>query len=52
VRWAFEAYATGDYTLTQLADELRVRGLTHRPTAQRAARPVTFNELHQILRNR
>jgi hypothetical protein len=49
---AFEAYATGDYTLTQLADELRVRGLTHRPTAQRAARPVTFNKLHQILRNR
>jgi hypothetical protein len=38
VRWAFEAYATGDYTLTQLANELRVRGLTHRPTAQRAAR--------------
>jgi site-specific DNA recombinase len=52
VRWAFEAYATGDYTLTQLADELRVRGLMHRPTAQRVARPVTFNKLHQILRNR
>ncbi|MEX5718192.1 recombinase family protein [Geodermatophilus maliterrae] len=52
VRWAFQAYASGDYTLSRLADELRARGLTHRASANRAARPVTFNKLHQILRNR
>ena len=34
--WAFEPYATGDYMLSQLADELRSCGLTHRPTANRA----------------
>ncbi len=52
VTWAFEAYASGDWTLSQLADELRKRDLTHRPTANRAARPVTFNKLHELLRNR
>ncbi len=52
VAWAFEAYASGDWTLSQLADELRRRGLTHRPTTNRAARPVTFNKLHDLLRNR
>src|SRR3954451_3490628 len=52
VRRTFEAYASGDWTLTQLADELRARGLTHRPSANRAARPVTFNKLHELLRNR
>ena len=52
VRCAFEAYATGDYTLSQLADELRDRGLTQRPTASRAARPLPDNKLHAVLRNR
>src|SRR5918995_3075957 len=40
VRWAFEAYASGDFTLNQLAAELQDRGLTQRPTAKRAARPL------------
>jgi len=52
IRWAFEAYATGDYSLNRLADELRERGLTHRPTANRAERPLTANKLHAVLRNR
>jgi site-specific DNA recombinase len=52
VRWAFEAYASGDYTLNQLADELEDRGLTQRPTVNRAARPLPDNKLHHMLRNR
>jgi site-specific DNA recombinase len=52
VRWAFEAYATGDFTLNQLAAELQDRGLTQRPTATRAARPLPLNKLHDVLRNR
>jgi site-specific DNA recombinase len=52
VRWAFGAYATGDYSLNHLADELRDRGLTQRPTATRAARPLPLNKLHEVLRNR
>ncbi len=51
VRWAFEAYATGDYSLKMLAAELADRGLTQRPTPKRAARPLPANKLHEILRN-
>ena len=42
---AFEAYASGDYTLNQLAAELHDRGLTQRPTAKRAARPLPMTAL-------
>ena len=52
VQWAFEAYASGDYTLNGLAAELADRGLTQRPTASRAARPLPVNKLHAVLRNR
>ncbi len=52
VQWAFEAYASGEYSLNQLARELQERGLTQRPTPQRAARPLPANKLHELLRNR
>jgi site-specific DNA recombinase len=53
IRWAFKAYATGDWTLNSLALELQARGLTQRPTKKRAAgRPFLANALHNILRNR
>ena len=38
VRWAFEAYATGDYSLNLLAAEVEARGLTQRETAKRTTR--------------
>jgi DNA invertase Pin-like site-specific DNA recombinase len=52
IQWAFEAYASGNYTLNGLAAELADRGLTQRPTPKRAARPLPTNKLHDVLRNR
>ena len=40
VRWAFEAYATGEYTVRQLSEELEERGLRTRPTAKTPAKPL------------
>ncbi len=52
VSWAFVAYASGNWSLRSLADELEARGLTNRPGPRTPARPVPANKLHQILRNR
>ncbi|MCU1692837.1 MAG: hypothetical protein JWM64_1928 [Frankiales bacterium] len=52
VKWAFETYAGGEYSLRQLATELAERGLSQRPTPKRAARPLPANKLHDMLRNR
>jgi site-specific DNA recombinase len=49
VAWAFQAYATGDWTLTALAAELELRGLTNRPTPKFPIRPIRANHLHTIL---
>jgi site-specific DNA recombinase len=49
VRWAFEAYATGDWTLNRLAAELEIRGLTTAPTPKRPAKPVPGKRLSKIL---
>lgn len=51
VRWAFETYATGDWSLNRLAHELEVRGLTQRPTAKRPARSIPKSKLSAILHN-
>jgi site-specific DNA recombinase len=51
IRWAFETYATGDWSLRQLATELEIRGLTQRPTAKRVARPLSPKELGKVLHN-
>jgi site-specific DNA recombinase len=52
IKWAFEAYAGGDYTLSSLADELERRGLTQRPTKERPVRPLTVSRLQQVLTRR
>jgi site-specific DNA recombinase len=51
IRWAFTTYATGEWSLRQLATELEIRGLTQRPTAKRIARPLTAKELGKVLHN-
>jgi site-specific DNA recombinase len=51
VRWAFEAYATGDWTLPLLREELTDRGLTTRPGPHTPARPISRSALHGVLRN-
>ena len=52
VRLAFELYATGEYTLHDLSDELTDRGLLTKPTASRPAGPVSVNKLHVMLKDR
>lgn len=49
IRWAFHAYATGDWTLTQLHAELTARGLTSVPTPSRPAKPLSLSTVHKML---
>ncbi|GAB3214188.1 hypothetical protein GCM10027294_52460 [Marinactinospora endophytica] len=51
IRFAFTAYATGDWSLSSLAKELNARGLTTRPTPAQPARPITTTTLHKVLTN-
>ncbi len=51
IKFAFTAYATGNWTLSSLATELEARGLTSRPTPARPAKPITTTALHKILTN-
>lgn len=51
MRWAFEQYATGDWSLAALAIELEARGLRTRATAKVPSRPVTISALHKLLIN-
>jgi len=49
---AFELYATGDWTLADLSDELYDRGLRTRPTSMHPAKQVSINKLSLMLRDR
>jgi hypothetical protein len=52
VSWAFEAYATGHYTIRQLTEELADRGLTIRPTKVKGAVPLLPQNVHMMLSKR
>jgi site-specific DNA recombinase len=52
ITWAFEAYASGDYSLRGLTDELVNRGLTQRSTRSRPERLYPANRLHDLLQNK
>ncbi len=52
VKLAFELYATGDYTLADLSDELYDRGLRTRATKRHPSKQVSINKLSQMLRDR
>jgi DNA invertase Pin-like site-specific DNA recombinase len=51
ITWAFETYATGDWTVRNLAAELAKRGLvvSHRTT--QVPKPLGVSHLHKQLRN-
>ncbi len=51
VRWAFETYAGGEYSLVQLTDELDAMGMTSSPTAKRVATPLSRSTVNRMLRN-
>ncbi len=49
IRWAFDAYATGEWTIASLLAELQLRGLTNTPTPKFPQRPVRPGHLYSIL---
>ena len=51
IKWAFEAYATGEWTQRRVAQALELRGLTVRATARRLAKPLSVTKVSDVLRN-
>ena len=52
VTWAFEAYASGDYTVRQLAEALAEKGLRTKGTKHRPSQALRPQEVHKLLQNR
>lgn len=51
IRYAFQAYSSGDWSLKTLTRELNERGLTTLATARTASAPVQVRTVHGILTN-
>ncbi|GHG43974.1 recombinase [Sinomonas cellulolyticus] len=51
VRLAFELYASGEYTIEELADEMEARGLRSRRTPRRASQPISVTKFHRMLKD-
>lgn len=51
VRWAFEQFASGRWTLSQMQRELEARGLTTPPTPKRPSKPLSVAGLQRVLTN-
>lgn len=49
IKLAFSMYATGDWSISDLATYLESRGLTSLPTPNKPSRPITASNLHDIL---
>ncbi|MEL5990650.1 recombinase family protein [Microbacterium phosphatis] len=49
--WAFEQYATNQFSITQLQMMLEDQGLTTRQSSKRAAKPLSSSQLAMILRD-
>ena len=51
VRWAFQVFASGDWTTSQLHQELVARGLTTAASPRRPSRPIGKSSVHRMLTN-
>ena len=51
VCWAFATYATGEYSISALAEMLDAAGLRLPMTQKRPARPLTRSAVHRMLRD-
>jgi len=49
LQWAFESYATGEWSITDLVAELERRGMKSRPSATSSGTPLTRSQVHRIL---
>lgn len=51
ITFAFQPYASGEYSIAQLADELERLGLRSRSTAKRASKPLGTTVVQRLLRH-
>lgn len=51
ITWAFQTYATGDWSISTLAEALGARGLRGRVTQKYRGTPLSTAQLHRMLRN-
>jgi site-specific DNA recombinase len=51
IRMAFDAYATGDYSITDVYEMLDEAGLRKRMTAKRTPAPLSRSQVHRMLRD-
>jgi site-specific DNA recombinase len=51
VIWAFETYATGLYSLSDITVLLEARGLYTRPTRRLGPQPLSLSRVHKLLRS-
>jgi site-specific DNA recombinase len=51
ITWAFETYATGLYSLSDIAVLLELRGLCSRGTRRQAPQPLNLCRVHELLSN-
>ena len=51
VPWMYERYATGEWTIGMLRDELKAHGVTTLARPKQPARPLTSSMVHSILSN-
>ena len=49
MKWAFEAYADGSWSVQRLLNEVTRQGLETIPTASRPARPLYLSHFHKLL---
>ena len=51
VIWAYEAYMTGEWSISRLTAELKVRGLRGRETARYRSKALSESQVHRLLKN-
>ena len=51
VRWAFQTYASGHWSISTLRDELEERGLKSRTTIKYVGTPLNNSQVHRMLTN-
>jgi site-specific DNA recombinase len=52
VRWMYRAYASGEWTMTQIKERLESNGVTSLPRPKRPARPIAISHIETILSSR
>ncbi len=49
--WAYETYATGQWSISQIRNELEVRGLLSRETIKHRGTPLSDAQVHRLLKS-